>query len=185
MDSLEIHEILVLREIIEQTGFMKEYDKLMACAIRAATNMDPRETVFQLEKLERSRSRIFEDFTLVFEAELAKFMRLKQISTVTSLFSPMVSVALGSGGLALPGAKSLICSLLSLAKDSANLGEALASIINSLSIFSGMKALEVSKNIQERKTKLLKKKLRNLQTGNSMLDIADLYTALVSETFRC
>lgn len=111
LDVLHISEILALREIIEDTGFMREYDNLVTCAISAATNCDPKTSIFHLEQIESSRSKLFENFTLTLEKEFASYVKSKRISASSSLISPGISLALGAGGFVLPGIGPIISSL--------------------------------------------------------------------------
>ena len=183
LDVLHISEILALREIIEDTGFMREYDNLVTCAIRAATNCDPKISIFYLEQIEASRAKLFENFTLAFEKELAGYIKSKRISASASLISPGISVALGVGGFVLPGVGPIISSLLSLAKDGGGLGEAVASFINTMSIFTDKSKIDARKYSEETRLKILRQSLQLRHSGTSMLEIADLYAHLVGEAF--
>lgn len=184
LDVLHINEILALREIIEDTGFMREYDNLVTCAISAATNCDPKTSIFHLEQIESSRAKLFENFTLTLEKEFAGYIKSKRISASSSLMSPGISLALGAGGFVLPGIGPIISSLLSLAKDGSGFAGAMASFINTMSVFSEKSNIDASKHVAETRIKILRQSLERRHSGNSMLDVADLYAHLVGEAFK-
>ncbi len=183
LDVLHVSEILALREIIEDTGFMREYDNLVTCAISAATKCDPKTSIFHLEQIESSRAKLYENFTLAFEKELAGYIKSKRISASSSLISPGISIALGVGGFVLPGVGPIISSLLSLAKDGGGLGGAMASFINTMSIFTEKSDIDARKHSEETRIKILRQSLERRHSGNSMLEVADLYAHLVGEAF--
>ncbi len=183
LDVLSFSEILALREVIEDTGFMREYDNLLKCAIRAATNCDPKNSIFHLEQLESSRAKLFDDFTMVFEKELIGYIKSKRISGSFSLISPGISLALGVGGFLLPGVGPIISSLLSLAKDVGSFGEASASFINTMNIFTKKSDIEANKDAEKNRAKILRQSFERQHSWDSMLEIADLYSHLVSEAF--
>ena len=184
LDSLSINEVLTLRQVIEASDFAERYDELVGTAIAAATSLDPKTSILKLEQLEAARARLFADFTTTFERELKAHVRLKRKRGHVGLVSPSVSVALGAAGFVLPGIGPIVASLLSLAKDGVGLRDAIASLINTQTVFADRNDVDSAKRAEMARLKVLTSGLKRSATNSSLIDIADLYGQLAVDAFR-